>query len=91
MEKFIQKICNDIIEQYKQDKNVLGIMIFGSAAKNKFDRYSDIDFYVLLKKKNKYSRLNFIRSQVRIDIISDTVGMCRTYLKKDQHSVRRNT
>ncbi|KKU85374.1 MAG: hypothetical protein UY14_C0025G0006 [Parcubacteria group bacterium GW2011_GWA1_47_9] len=43
MEKFIQKICNDLVEQYKQDKNVLGILLFGSAARNKFDKYSDID------------------------------------------------
>ncbi len=47
MDKIIQKICNNIVEQYKQDKNVLGIMLFGSVARDKFDEYSDVDIYIV--------------------------------------------
>jgi len=91
MEKFIQKICKNIVEQYKQDKNVLGIMLFGSAARGKFDQYSDVDIYILLNKKGKFSRSNFIKNGIRVDIILDTVKEARNYLNEDRNNVRRNT
>ncbi|MEK7143161.1 MAG: nucleotidyltransferase domain-containing protein [Patescibacteria group bacterium] len=91
MNKLIQKICNDIKEQYKQDKNVLGIMLFGSAARNKFDQYSDIDIYILLNKKGKFSRLNFIKNRIRVDIIFNTIKEAREYLKKDKNALKRIT
>ena len=91
MEKFIQKICNDLVEQYKQDKNVLGILLFGSAARNKFDKYSDIDIYVLLDKKGKFSRSNFVKNGLRVDIILNTIKEAADYLKKDRNNLRRIT
>jgi len=91
MEKFIQKICNNIVEQYKQDKNVLGIMLFGSVARNKFDQYSDVDIYILLNTKSKCSRNNFMKGGVRIDIIFNTAKEVKNYLKEDNGSVRRIT
>jgi len=91
MEKFIQKICNDLVEQYKQDKNVLGILLFGSAARNKFDKYSDIDVYVLLDKKGKFSRSNFVKNGLRVDIILNTIKEAADYLKEDRNNLRRIT
>ncbi|OGZ51346.1 MAG: hypothetical protein A3F26_00610 [Candidatus Ryanbacteria bacterium RIFCSPHIGHO2_12_FULL_47_12b] len=91
MEKFIQKICNDLVEQYKQDKNVLGILLFGSAARNKFDKYSDIDIYVLLDKKGKFSRSNFVKNGLRVDIILNTIKEAADYLKEDRNNLRRIT
>ena len=91
MEKFIQKICNDLIEQYKQDRNVLGILLFGSVARNKFDQYSDVDIYILLNKKGKFSRSNFIKNGVRVDIILNTIKEAEGYLKEDKNNLRRIT
>ncbi|HAJ44842.1 MAG: hypothetical protein UV53_C0015G0002 [Candidatus Azambacteria bacterium GW2011_GWE1_42_9] len=91
MNKLIQKICSSVIEQYKQDKNVLGIMLFGSAARNKFDQYSDIDIYILLNKKGKFSRINFIKNGIRVDIILNTVAEAKECLKKDKNALRRIT
>ena len=91
MGKFIQKVCNELVEQHKQDKNVLGILLFGSAARNKFDKYSDIDIYVLLDKKGKFSRSNFIKNGVRVDIIFNTTKEAKNYLKEDRSSLRRIT
>jgi len=91
MEKFIQKICNDLIEQYKQDRNVLGILLFGSVARNKFDQYSDVDIYILLNKKGKFSRSNFIKNGVRVDIILNTIKEAEEYLKEDKNNLRRIT
>jgi len=91
MEKFIQKIYNDIVEHYKQDKNVLGILLFGSAARNKFDRYSDVDIYILLNKKSKFSRSNFVKNGIRVDIILNTIKEAKSYLKGDKNNLRRVT
>ncbi|MFA6533584.1 MAG: nucleotidyltransferase domain-containing protein [Patescibacteria group bacterium] len=91
MKKFIQKICSDLVKQYKPDKNILGILLFGSVVRNKFDQYSDIDIYILLKKKTDYSRLNFVKNNMRIDIILDTVGEASSFLKNDKYNIKRNT
>lgn len=91
MDNIIQKICNDVVKLYKQGKNVLGIMLFGSAARNKFDQYSDIDIYIFLNKKGKISRNNFVKDRMRVDIIFNTVKEANNYLKEDKGSVRRVT
>lgn len=91
MKKIIQKICSDAIKQYKPDKNVLGILLFGSAARNKFDKYSDVDIYVLLRKKGVFSRSNFIKNGLRIDVIFNTITEARNYLKQDKNNLRRIT
>lgn len=91
MDKIIQKICNDVVKQYKKDKNVLGILLFGSAARGKFDKYSDVDIYILLRKKGKFSRSNFVKNNLRVDIILDSMQEAKNYLKEDKNNVRRNT
>jgi len=91
MNQKIKRICDNIIKKYRRDKNVLGIMLFGSAAREKFDKYSDIDIYILLRKKGKYSRYNFVKNKYRIDIILDTIKEANLYLKEDRYNVKRNT
>ena len=91
MIEFIQKICDDVVKQYKQDKNVLGILLFGSVARNKFDQYSDVDIYILLNKKGKFFRHNFIRNGIRVDIILNTIKEAREYLKEERNNLRRIT
>ena len=91
MYKIIQKICDDIVNKYNQDKNVLGIMLFGSVARNKFDQYSDVDIYILLNNKGKFLRNNFLTDGVRVDIIFNTVKEAEAYLKEDKSSVKRIT
>lgn len=91
MEKLIQKICSDVIKQHKQDKNVLGIMLFGSAVRSKFDQYSDIDIYILLKKNGEFSRINFIKNGIRVDIILNTIRDIKSYFREEKNSLRRTT
>lgn len=91
MKKFIRKICDDILKQYKPNKNVLGILLFGSAARNKFDQYSDVDIYILLNKRGKFSRNNFIKNGLRVDIILNTIKEAKHYLKEDKNNLRRIT
>lgn len=91
MKKDIQKICEDIVKQYKQDENVLGILLFGSVARQKFDKYSDIDIYVLLNKNGKFTRSNFIHNGLRVDVIIDTMKEAESYLRNDKNNLRRVT
>lgn len=91
MDKFIQEICSDVVKKYKPNKNVLGILLFGSAARNKFDQYSDVDIYILLNKKWPFSRSNFIKNGVRVDIILNTIKEAEGYLKEDRNNLRRIT
>lgn len=91
MKTAIQKIIKSVAEEYKQDKNVLGIMLFGSVTRNKFDEYSDVDIYILLKDKYRFSRRNFEKDGIRVDIIFDTIKEVGDYLKEDKNNVRRNT
>lgn len=89
MNNFIKKICNGIVKKYKSNKNVLGIMLFGSVPRNKFDQYSDIDIFILLNKKQKFSRNNFVENGIRIDIIFETRKELSSHLKREKNNVRR--
>lgn len=91
MNELIKQICNDILRKYQQDKNILGVMLFGSAVRDKFDQHSDIDIFVLLNKKGRFSRFNFIKNGTRVDIMLDTKKEAQKYLKEDKHSFRRIT
>lgn len=91
MNEIIQKICDEIVTQYKPDKNVLGVALFGSVARGKFDQYSDIDVYIILEKKIGYSRESFTRDGIVVDIILDTIDEVSSYLKEDYKNVSRNT
>ncbi|PIY93403.1 MAG: hypothetical protein COY69_01815 [Candidatus Magasanikbacteria bacterium CG_4_10_14_0_8_um_filter_32_14] len=48
-----QKIIDDIVLKYARNKNVLGIFVFGSVARDMSDEYSDIDIYILSCKIKK--------------------------------------
>lgn len=91
MEKTMQEIYMKVVNDYKKDKNILGIILFGSVVRNVSDRRSDVDIYILLKEKGDYSRINFVQNTVRVDIILDTIKETEAYLKKDEFNFRRNT
>ncbi|PWB38855.1 MAG: hypothetical protein C3F02_02095 [Parcubacteria group bacterium] len=91
MKQIIKTISRNIVKEYSPDKNVLGILLFGSVVKKKFDKYSDVDIYILLKKKSRFSRKNFISNRLRVDIILNTLEEARTYLQQDKNNVRRIT
>ena len=91
MRQFIGETSKYVISLYKNNKNVLGIFLFGSAARNKFDKHSDIDFFIVLSKKSKFSRVNFVKNKVRVDIIFNTEKEAYQYLKNDKNSMSRIT
>lgn len=91
MNEIIKKICDEIINQYRPDKNVLGIALFGSAARGNLDQYSDIDIYIILKEKASYSRSSFISNGIMVDAIFDTIDEVSLYLDEEYENIKRNT
>lgn len=87
----IKEIVSGVVERYQKEKNVLGIMLFGSVARGKFDEFSDIDVLVLLRKKSTIARENFMQDGLRVDIIFNTEKGATNYLKSDRNSVKRIT
>ena len=39
----------------QNDKNISAVFMYGSFTKNEGDKYSDIEFYIFLKDKEKFS------------------------------------
>ncbi|MDP2656651.1 MAG: nucleotidyltransferase domain-containing protein [bacterium] len=91
MQKIVQKIYDEIVTQYKPDKNVLGIMVFGSAARDTSDEYSDIDFYIIVRKLAKFARIGLIKYGIPIDIIIEPINETNKYLNEDKNALKRNT
>lgn len=91
MKKIIEEICNYSVRKFGSDKNTLGVMLFGSVARNKPDKYSDIDIFVLEKNKGSFSRVNFVKNGIRTDVIFNSIKEVKEYLKNDKGNVRRIT
>jgi predicted nucleotidyltransferase len=89
MQDSMKKLAGRVIEEFGTKKDVLAVFIFGSAIRGGFDRYSDVDFFVLLKRKRTYSRKNFLFEGVRADILFETEKDIEKYLATDKGNVRR--
>lgn len=85
------KIVQGVAERYRKDRNVLGVMLFGSTVKGTFDEFSDVDIFILLGKKSGVSRENFIQDNLRVDTIFNTKGETLSCLKHDKNNLRRIT
>ncbi|MFH1802034.1 MAG: nucleotidyltransferase domain-containing protein [archaeon] len=53
MTKKHKKLAAELTKEYSKDKNVVGIYIFGSLAKRKARKKSDLDIEFIFKKRNK--------------------------------------
>lgn len=84
----IDRIIEKAIKKYSPKAR--GILLFGSTARGGFDKFSDIDIYVLYRSKPKFTRENLTLAGVRIDVIIDSVADAHEFLKKENGSVRRN-
>jgi len=91
-QKIIDQVSNNILDKYKNNSNVVGIFLVGSAAQNVFDKYSDIDFFIILNKSNGLSRENFVSEEkINVEILFDTVAETQRCLREERFSLYRNT
>ncbi len=52
LDKNIREYINAFVEEAKKINNVLGIAIFGSVSRNDYTKYSDIDLFIVVDKKD---------------------------------------
>ncbi|RLE43749.1 hypothetical protein DRJ16_03515 [Candidatus Woesearchaeota archaeon] len=63
-----KKLARDLAKEYSKDKNVVGIYIFGSLAKGKAKKKSDLDMEFIFKKRNKpYELYSKVIDGIRVD------------------------
>ncbi len=82
-------ILQNIADKYKQQSGVFGVLIFGSFVRGNFDKYSDIDVYVLQSRKPTRSRESYMLDAIRVDVTIDGKIFAEQSLKAENYSVRR--
>lgn len=63
--KEIKGYINEFVSNAASDRNVRGLLLFGSVAKNTFGRYSDIDIMVLVNVEDALGYLNKINKAIK--------------------------
>ncbi|MCD4694392.1 nucleotidyltransferase domain-containing protein [bacterium] len=86
-----KEIIDSFIKKFKSDNNVSAILIFGSYYKNKMDKNSDIDIYIILKESDFRERGNIWIKGVEIEYFLNPVKQIKHYLKKEQNSSHAST
>lgn len=90
MNEKIAEIYTEIVNEYKRNHQVLGVVLFGSVARGLNDEYSDIDIYVILKNKSKISRKSFVKNGVKVEILIDSFVEIMQYLEAEEYDLHRN-
>lgn len=62
-----RKIAENILKLLKQDERVLGVYLSGSFAHGRADRYSDLDFYILVGSEDR-DRMKQDHASLRADV-----------------------
>lgn len=90
MRNKLEKIAKQQVNKLIKRKDVLGILVFGSLARGGVDKYSDIDIYVLLSKKPKFSRQGKKENGIIVDIQLDDKKVAYESINEEKFKVRRN-
>ena len=84
-----EKALNKFIAQYKNNKDVLAILLVGSYAVGNENKYSDIDVYLILDDKAKYRmRGNKLIDGYLIEYFINPYHQVIKYLQEDQKKHR---
>lgn len=78
-----------LVERYRRDPRVVGLLLAGSSVNGQSDIFSDIDLYILTKKTLGYSRRLLAKKPILVDCISDTVSEARAVLRHEKGAVHR--
>jgi predicted nucleotidyltransferase len=62
-----RKIAENILERLKPDERVLGVYLSGSFAHGRADRYSDLDFYIVVASEHR-DRIKQDHASLRADV-----------------------
>lgn len=90
MDEIIEMTYAEVAGGYRKNKNVLGVVLFGSVARGLNDQYSDIDLYVILKNRSNISRKSFVKNSIKVEILFDSFVDVMQYLKEEEKNLHRN-
>lgn len=65
LEKDIRDYINEFVSGAAEDRNILGLLLFGSVAKNTFGKYSDIDVMVLVDSDDALGYIDRIDGMIK--------------------------
>lgn len=80
-----------LIHAFRKDKNILGVMVFGSFAHGKTDASSDVDVFVLSRRPMSLERKSFVWNGMPFDVLFDDAKRLEGFLASDRWNVRRPT
>lgn len=87
----IDALTKKVVQKYKKMSQLIGIFLVGSATKNMFDEYSDIDVYILTGDNGKFSREFYRIGHTGIEVLFDTPVDLEKFLADEHGSLYRNT
>lgn len=76
----IQEVIIEFIEPFKQDKNVVGIILVGSYANGKPDKNSDIDIYIIEEKGAERERGNLFLKGYEMEYFINPIKQVYNYM-----------
>ncbi|MFA6160740.1 MAG: nucleotidyltransferase domain-containing protein [Patescibacteria group bacterium] len=86
-----KNIILHLVDQLKLNREVCVIALVGSATQNSWDRWSDIDIFVVTDKRHSDSRMQVCINDRKVDVIFNAQKEIGEYLSKEKNSIRRNT
>ncbi len=67
-----QKIVKEILEEYKNKPNIIGVRLVGSVSRGEERPNSDVDIEVVKSKGNTWKYTEFVRHGIDIDFVTAT-------------------
>jgi predicted nucleotidyltransferase len=87
----IKAAADNVLKAYQHKAGVLAILLIGSAAQGNFDKYSDIDFLIIFKKKQKLTSKHYVeKSGIMVELQYFDLAELKNYIKEEKYGLRRN-
>ncbi len=87
----LNRLTTTQVNRLKDDRNTIGILLFGSAANGGFDELSDIDIYCVTKESAGLARetLRDAESNLTVEVLYGVIDDLSRQIKQEQNSVYR--
>jgi predicted nucleotidyltransferase len=87
----LNRITTNQVNRLKDDKNTIGVILFGSAVNGHFDDFSDIDLYCITSEKPRLSResLYDAESNRSVEVLYCAADELNKYIEQEKQSVYR--
>jgi predicted nucleotidyltransferase len=88
LEEKVQLVLDKFTHPYRQDSNVLGILLAGSYAQSTPDTHSDLDVYIITDEQDWRERGNTFIDGYEIEYFINPTKQINAYLDEDETDLR---